>query len=130
MKTIIVDDSVFIRGRLVDILSSIPSVEIIGEEGKAHQAVESIRLEKPDLVILDLRLKGGSGINVLHEIKRDNPDLKVIIFTGYPYPQYRRRCLKEGADVFLDKSHGFEHIKPIIQRLSKEARQKGSRDEA
>ncbi len=129
MKTLIVDDSALIRDRLVEVLSSIPGLEIIGLEGEANKAVVAIRLEKPDLVILDIRLIGGSGIDVLREIKQDNPDLKVIIFTGYPYPQYRRKCLKEGADVFLDKSNGFEHIKPIIQRFGSEAKRKGSRDE-
>jgi len=129
MKTIIIDDSVFVRGCLIDILSGIPAVEIIGEEGEAHQAVASIRLKRPDLVILDIRLIGGSGIDVLREIKHDNPDIKVIVFTGYPFPQYRRECMKEGADAFLDKSSGFEHIKPIIQRLSKEPEWQVGRDE-
>ena len=121
MKTIIVDDSDLIRQRLVDILSDFPELEIIGQEGEAHQAIVSIRLEKPDLVILDIGLIGGSGIDVLHEIKRDNPDIKVIMLTSYPVPQHRRRCIEEGADAFLDKSNGFEHIRPIIENLAVEA---------
>ena len=130
MKAIIVDDSVLIRGCLADILSDIPSVEIIGEESEAHQAIASIRLKRPDLVILDIRLTGGSGIDVLREIKHDNPDIKVIVFTGYPFPQYQRRCIEEGADEFLDKSNGFERIRPIVQSFSREARRQCGRDEA
>ena len=130
MRTIIVDDSVFVRGCLIDILSAIPDVEIIGKESEVYQAVASIRLEEPDLVILDIRLTCGSGIDVLHEIKHANPDIKVIIFTGYPFLQYRRECMEKGADAFLDKSNGFGHIKPIIQCLSSEAKRNGGRDEA
>lgn len=118
LRAIIVDDSDLIRQRLVDILSDLPDVEIIGQEGEAHQAVVSIQLERPDLVILDIRLIGGSGIEVLREIKRGNPDIKVVIFTGYPFPQYRRRCMEEGADAFLDKSDGFEHLNDVVNRLS------------
>ncbi|MFB0515408.1 MAG: response regulator transcription factor [Candidatus Neomarinimicrobiota bacterium] len=121
MKTIIVDDSDLIRQRLVDILSDFPEVEIIGQEGEAHQAIVSIRLEKPDLVILDIGLIGGNGIDVLHEIKRDNPDIKVIMLTSYPVPQHQRRCMEEGADAFLDKSNGFKHIKPIVESFAVEA---------
>jgi len=130
MKTLILDDAALICNHLVDVLTGIAGMEIIGLESEAHEAVLVIRLEKPNLVILDFRLVGGSGIDVLREIKQDDPDLKVIIFSGYPHTQYQRRYLEGGADVFLNESHGFEHIKPIIQRLSKEARQKGSWDDS
>lgn len=129
MKTIIVDDSDLIRQRLVDILSDIPDVQIIGQEGEAHQALVSIRSERPDMVVLDTRLIGGNGIEVLREIKHNNPDIKVIIFTSSPFPQHRRRCMEEGADAFLNKSNGFKHIKPTVQRLTKEAAQKVGQDE-
>jgi len=130
MKTIIVDDSDLIRERLVDILSDIRGVQIVGQESEAHRALVSIRSERPDLVILDFRLIGGSGVDFLHKIKYDNPDIKVIIFTSSPFPQYRRRSMEEGVDVFLNKSTGFKHIKPTVQRLIKEAEQKVGQDEA
>lgn len=87
----IADDSEEVRNRLNEMLSEIPGVEIIGEAGEGGEAIRDIRERKPDVVIQDIRMPGGSGIDVLQAIKRGDPAPTVIMLTNYPYPQYRKK---------------------------------------
>ena len=70
-----------------------------------------------DVVILDLRMTNGNGIDVLKTIKITRPETKVIIFTNFPSAQYRKRLLDTGADAFLDKSSDFNQIPEIVLKL-------------
>lgn len=115
MKVFIVDDSDILRERIRSILSDIRRVEIIGEAEDALQAKEFLKSHVPDVVILDIRMPKGSGIDVLEMIKKEKPSVKVIVLTNYPYPQYRKRCLELGAEYFLDKSTEFERLPEIFQ---------------
>ncbi len=121
MKVFVVDDSAVIRQRLKRMLADEPRVQVIGEAGDAHGATESILQLKPDVVLLDLHLLGGSGIDVLQSLKHDQPAPAVIILTDYPYPEYRRMCLEAGADFFFIKSTEFDQVVPALNQLIQQA---------
>ena len=118
MRIVLVDDSILIRERIRQMLSEIEAIEIVGEEQDEIKAIECIRKLKPDAVILDIRLRKGSGINVMREIKKDEPSPTVIILTNYPNNFYRMNCIKAGADFFLDKSTEFEKIPGILKEMA------------
>ena len=120
MKSVyVVDDSDFIRERLIEMLSELEGVEIAGGTGDPREAVAAIRQMVPDAVILDIRLPRKSGIEVLRDIKKDKPSPVVIILTNYPYPQYRKECTEAGADYFLNKSTEFNKIAEVLKSLTK-----------
>lgn len=116
MKVFIADDSEVVCERLTTILSDVPGVEIIGQAGCTAEAIDSIHQLHPDAVILDIRMPGGSGIEVLKGIKKDNSSLLVIMLTNYPYPQYRKTCMTLGADFFFDKSTQFEEVVAVLRK--------------
>ena len=68
----------------------------------------------PDTVILDIRLPDDSGIQLLRQIKSGYPGIKVIMLTNYDLQQYRRQCLRLGADYFLNKTQEFEKMVPAV----------------
>ena len=117
MRVLIADDSAAVRQRLKTMLSELPGIEIVGQAEDAPQARESILELRPDVVILDIRMPMGSGIEVLRDIKQRKHAPVVIMLTNYPYPQYRKRCLDAGADFFLDKSGEFNKIIGILEKL-------------
>lgn len=117
LKIFIADDSELLVEKLVNILSDIQDVKIIGKAYDALTAENLIKKLIPDVVILDVHLNDGSGIEILKQIKKDNPSTIVIIFTNRSEPDYRKVCLKEGADYFLDKSIEFEKIIDICKDL-------------
>lgn len=118
MRVFIADDSPLVLERLTRMLSELPgTVELIGQASDAREAAEAIRRLKPDVVILDIRMPGGSGIDVLRQIKRERAAPVVVMLTNYSYHQYRDTCMAIGADFFLDKSTEFEKIPEVLQRL-------------
>ena len=121
MKVFIVDDSALVRERLIALISEYPEIEITGQAENAQEAINSIRKLKPDVVILDIRMPGGNGIEVLRNIKKYNSAPTVIILTNYPYPQYRKKCMEAGADYFFDKSTEFHKIIEVIKKLIQES---------
>ena len=119
MKVFIVDDSKVVVERLVDLLEDVPGAELVGQAADVPQAVEGIQKMKPDALILDLQMPGGSGLDVLRAIRMDYPDLQVLVCTNYAHPQYREECMIAGANFFLDKSVEFGKIPSILRELIK-----------
>ena len=117
MKVFIADDSEVLRERLTTMLNDIEGIEIVGEAGNGAEAVGLIMKLQPDVVILDIRMPEGNGINALQAIKKAQPDIVVVMFTNYPYPQYRRKCIVAGADYFFDKSTEFETVTKTLKQL-------------
>jgi len=117
LNVFIVDDSEILRERLRSILSDIKGVKIVGEAEDVATAKEFLTASTPDVVILDIRMPGGSGIDVLEMIKRQKPSVRVIVLTNYPYPQYRKRCMELGAEFFLDKSTEFDRLPAVLQQI-------------
>lgn len=115
----IVDDSKAIRERLAKMLSEIDGVKVIGEAGNAAEAIKGIRTLKPKVVILDIQMPDGNGIEVLKIIKQERPAPLVMMMTNHSSAQYREKCLKLGADYFLDKARDFEKLVEIFQDLIK-----------
>jgi DNA-binding NarL/FixJ family response regulator len=114
MRVFIVDDSMIVRERLISMLSDLDGINVVGHAQETQEAIGSIERQKPDVVILDLHLPGGGGIKVLQQTKKAMPDTKVIILTNYDYPQYKKKCLEAGAEVFMDKLTEFERVPTLV----------------
>ena len=119
MKVLITDDSAIVRKRLIAMLSKIIKAENISYTEDAPGAINSIQKLKPDAVILDTRMPGGNGIDVLLEIKKNNQTPLVVVLTDYPYRHYRTKYIEAGADFFFDKSTEFDQVMAVLERLSK-----------
>jgi DNA-binding NarL/FixJ family response regulator len=117
MRVFIADDSKVVVERLADLLKEVPGIQLVGRANDVPQAIHSILETKPDAVILDLQMPGGSGLDVLRAIRQTHPLLQVLICTNFPYPQYRQECIAAGANFFLDKSAEFEKIPAIFREL-------------
>jgi DNA-binding NarL/FixJ family response regulator len=118
MRVLIADDSEVVCQRLRAMLSELPEAEVVGQATNSSEAISCIQELQPDVVILDIRMPGGSGIDVLRTIKKNDSAPKVIVLTNYPYPQYRKACMDAGAEFFLDKSTEFEKVTELIKQLS------------
>lgn len=116
MKVFIVDDSRIVYGRLVTLLHELKDIEVIGHAQHARDAIASIQRLNPEVVILDIRMPGGNGIDVLHHIKHDHPSAFVIILTNAHHPQYQKKCLEAGADFFFDKSIEFHKVAEVLRQ--------------
>ena len=119
MRVLIVDDSKVVCERLQQILIKITGVKSVGLAHNAPDAIALIAESNPDVVILDIRLPGPNGIDVLKDIRNKKLPIRVIMLTNYPYPQYRKKCEALGADYFFDKVTEIEEIPKVIEELAK-----------
>ncbi len=115
----IADDSLVVQERLVTLLNELDEVEILGQAQTVPDAISAIRELKPAVVILDIRMPDGSGMDVLQAIKQHAPATVVIVLTNYPYAAYRKQFLAAGAGFFLDKSTEFDQIAQVLEELKR-----------
>jgi DNA-binding NarL/FixJ family response regulator len=120
----IVDDSMMMRERLIDSMADIAEVAIAGQSGDPIEALEGIRKAQPDVVILDIRLPGRSGIELLKDLKNSPTAPTVMMITNYPYRQYRQGCMDAGADYFFSKIDEFDLIRKTLTRIGLQHRNK------
>jgi len=119
MRVIIADDSDILRSRLVETLTEIEGIEIVAEARDTREAIEKILVHQPDVLIIDIRMPGKDGIFAIEAIKKAKKGKpKIIVFTNYPYLQYRKRCVEAGADFFFYKALEFEKLVALIKQLS------------
>lgn len=118
MDVLIVDDSSVIRERLAGLLSEIDGVRVVGEAETPGEALEAAERFNPDVVLLDIRLRGGNGVEVLPRIKKMVPAPVVIVITNYPYPQYRMVSMSMGADHFFHKTTELPDVITTIKNLA------------
>lgn len=120
-KVLIADDSAQIRRRLTKLIAQIDGVEVSGEATDASHALSMSRSLLPDMVILDIRMPDGSGVDVIASIKQISPPPVVIMLTNFSSPFFRNKSLQEGADYFFDKSTEFEQAVELVRRLARES---------
>jgi DNA-binding NarL/FixJ family response regulator len=117
LRVFVVEDSPVVADRLVSLLEGVAGVEVVGRAEAAGAAQDAIGRLQPDLVTLDLQLADGLGFAVLDRAKHATPAPHVVVLTNHVSPQYRTRCLRGGADEFLDKATEFDRVVAVAERL-------------
>ncbi len=118
LRVFLAEGSEILRSRIVDLFGEVEGVRVTGVSGSAEGATAEILRSLPDAVVLDLQLSGGSGLDVLNAVHPHEPQIDFIILTNHSGPQYRRLCMARGARHFLDKSHDFARLGPILAGLA------------
>lgn len=114
----IVEDSVPVRERLMEAVGEIPNARIVGQADAVTEALEGVRSVRPRVLILDIQLRGGSGIRLLKQMRAagvNRPEL-VIVVTNYPTDDYRKASHDCGADHFFDKASEFDKVRDVLLR--------------
>ena len=118
LKVLIVDDSHVLAQSVRSSLAEVAGLEVIGHADCVADGIQEIHRAKPDVVILDIRMPDGSGIEVLESLKTHPCPPIVIMLTNYDYPQFRRKCLQNGARYYFDKSTEFDRVAEVLQSLT------------
>jgi len=103
INILVVDDHALIRKGLKQLLEDSPDLKITGEAATGLQAVNMVRAQHFDLMLLDINLPDKHGIEILKQFKTEQPDLKIIVLSMYPEDQYGVRALKAGAMGYINK---------------------------
>ncbi len=109
ITTAIVDDHGIVRQGLRALLDQ-PGIEVVGEAESGSEAVTLAQALQPDVMLLDIRMKDGDGLQSLPQIKAVSPHTSVIILTTYANPAYLARAISGGAAGYLSKETDPDHI--------------------
>jgi DNA-binding NarL/FixJ family response regulator len=117
-KALIVEDSAIFRKLLKETLHSrFPSMEIF-EASQGEEALQIINANPLDLIFMDIRLPGESGLELTSKVKVKYPDVVVIIMTSYDTPEYREAAVQAKANYFLSKgSSSKEGILKLVESI-------------
>lgn len=120
VRVFLVEDSPLIRRRIIDNLLSIGGFVVVGFAESEDDAVAAIAETKPDVIVTDIRLREGNGIEVVRQVRQapaTSPP-KIYVLSNYASAEYRRECELVGADAFFDKSGEYDRFLDTLQHVA------------
>jgi DNA-binding NarL/FixJ family response regulator len=117
LKVFLADDSAAIRERVAAILAA-GKITIVGQAETPQGSIDGILSAHPDVVVLDVQLEGGTGLEVLRAVRQSDPHIAFVVFSNNSAPAYRKRYIGAGATQFLDKSTEFDQLVPAVRNAS------------
>lgn len=121
-RLLLIEDSALLRERLTSMLTVPGAMRVAASAETESEAIEKIGGGEFDVLIVDVELRQGSGINVIRQVRRMYEGRKqplVIVLTNYSLPTVRERCMSAGADHFLDKMQQFGEVRSLIENSSR-----------
>lgn len=118
-RILLVDDHEVVRLGLKSLLERHPNFEVVAEAGTAREALERVKAFSPDVIVMDIRLPGGSGIEACQEITSKFPDVKVIMLTSYAEDEMLFSAIRAGAAGYVLKQIGGEDLVRAIEAVGR-----------
>ncbi|HLO95914.1 MAG TPA: response regulator transcription factor [Burkholderiaceae bacterium] len=115
LRILLVDDHPLVREGLRSRLQTEPGYEVVAEAGSADEALIALRQAAPDLALLDVGLRQGSGIELAGALLARAPALRVLMFSMYDNPEYVQRALEAGASGYVLKDASVEALLAAIE---------------
>ena len=122
MRVLIADNHAVVREGIKHLLAGLPEQVEVGEAGSANETLALAREAPWDVALLDIAMPGGNGLDLLKQLRRENPALPVLILSMYPEEQYALRVLRAGACGYLTKESATDRLIAALQ-----AAQRGQR---
>jgi len=119
IKILIVDDHKLIRDGISSFLSDNSKYELIGEASDGIEALNAIKIQNPDLIITDLNMPNMDGMELIAQVRKLYPNIKLIVLSMVDETQYIRQVLKLGANGYLLKNSGIDEVKAAIDAVLK-----------
>lgn len=108
-----------LAGRIAELIRRLPDVDLIDTVDTEAEALRRLAAAAPDVVILDLHLRVGSGFGVLRSLQRStDPRPKIIVLTGFDLPEYRREAESFGVEAFLNKSRDYHRLPSLLSEFA------------
>jgi two-component system invasion response regulator UvrY len=114
---LIVDDHAVVRAGLRQFLLDDKRITRVDEADSGQQAMEMLRRDRYDLMILDINMPGRSGLDILRNVTSSNPETRVLIVSGYPERQYAVNVLKSGASGYISKESAPEELLKAVHTV-------------
>ena len=118
IRVLVADDHAVVRRGVVQILDEAPDLVAAGEASTGREVLQQVQENDYDVLVLDIGMPDGSGLEVLHQLRTLRPELRVLILSMYPERQYALRALKAGAAGYLTKESAPDELVAAVHRIA------------
>jgi len=119
LRILLVDDHEVVRVGVRALIERQPGMEVVGEAGTVGEAVRQAKDLTPDVVVLDIRLPGGSGLDACRQIKADRPETRIIILTSFPDDEMIFDAIGCGAEGYVLKEIGSSELIRALEAIGR-----------
>ncbi len=120
LRVLLVEDSKVLTERLAEAIGQIAGVELVATADTEVDAVAAAKRETPDVVILDLHLKQGTGFGVMRALRSGTRKPRIVVLTNYDLPEYKNAAVALGATHFLDKARDYGRLGEVLLEIYNE----------
>lgn len=118
IRVVLADDHVFVRDGIKSLLENDENLEVVGEATDGLEALKSVEINKPDLLILDIRMPNLTGIEVVEKLRSQNNLVKIVMLSMHESEEYVLKSIKAGADGYLLKGSSKEEFLKALHTVS------------
>ena len=119
LRILLVDDHEVVRVGVRALIDRQPRMEVVGEAGTVREALRQTAQLLPDVVVLDIRLPGGSGLDACRQIKASHPEIRIIVLTSFPDDEVLVDAIACGADGYVLKQIGSADLIQALERVGR-----------
>ena len=116
-RILLADDHALVRAGIRALLESLPGIEVVGETGDGLEAVEHVRRDPPDAILLDITLPGMNGLEAAARIARLDVPTRVLMLSMHASAEYAARALAAGAAGYLNKDSAFDELATALEEI-------------
>ncbi len=117
LRVLLVEDSKVLTERLAEAIGQIAGVELVATADTESAAIAAVARESPDVIILDLHLKQGTGFGVMRALAAGPRKPRIVVLTNYDLPEYKNAAVALGATHFLDKARDYGRLGDVLREI-------------
>ncbi len=118
LRVFLVEDSLVLQELIIESLKAIPGIVLVGMSETENDAIQKLIIADCDVLIVDIQLKQGNGINLLRRLEPLEKKILKIVFSNHVSSTYRRLCDQYGVEFFFDKTSEFSRLCMVLTELS------------
>ncbi|TKB69661.1 MAG: response regulator transcription factor [Nitrospira sp.] len=119
IRILIVEDHALVRAGMKALLQKIEGIEVVGDMGDGLEAVKSVQMDAPDLVLMDIAMPGLNGLDATARIVKDSPTTRVILLSMYANEEYLQQALQVGASGYLLKGAELAELELALKTVAR-----------
>jgi len=118
IRLLIADDHAIVREGIKRVIEKYPDIQLVAEAASGDEVLSQIKNIAIDILLLDISMPGPGFLNIMQNLQKDYPAIKVLVLSVHPEDHYALRALKAGAKGYIDKSHSMEELHTAIRQIN------------
>lgn len=119
IRIVVADDHALVRAGITGVFAASPEFELVGEAANGQQAIDQVHQHAPHVAVLDISMPGMSGLEAAAVLRRDHPELRILILSVHDHPEYVMESIRAGANGYLRKDAEPRELRDAIRAVAR-----------